>query len=493
MAPNKKKKKPVSHPARGFATVSTPSKKADESPQEPKDNPEAPSTDGKPMNATTRLHDHGGPEDVASEVRHMTPEELERHLEEAELQSLLDVHGQSSKNDVGRQKARLEAERRNLRRGGMMLETESWLSPVMEEVLELGRSSEDLVPTKKSGEHLDDTDLCVKLWTVQQTLDSLHFRNIDGALKHLIRMSSVLPKPYSSSLIWGLDEALNWLARWSEPEDLPAYDHQNLRSIPTSRPSSPPSAYASGETIDASDSPTNTFYSCSTSTDDANPSASSSTPENHAENEASVTTNTVSDDSDDNDPDQLVDKFLSAKYELLKDSLDSKANQQEQRLSEQQCLRLKRRIERIERDILFEQEDAMGRWEALRNDLEIEHARSKALNMRQKRATKTRVSTDIAAPAVDAEYIQQNENDEVGEDLFGSIFASNDNTDLDTSEVAAQTVTLRDFSPAGVGASPSRVLEDVCKARYVQLCIQSTSQHVLSGSRARKHFGTSEA
>ena len=81
MAPNKKKKKALSNPARGFATVSTPSKKVDESPPDPKDNPKVPLIDGKPVDAKTEGANHAGLDHKATNPQHMTPEELEQHLE----------------------------------------------------------------------------------------------------------------------------------------------------------------------------------------------------------------------------------------------------------------------------------------------------------------------------------------------------------------------------------------------------------------------------
>jgi ATP-dependent RNA helicase DHX29 len=249
MAPNKKKKKAVSNPARGFATVSTPSKKTDEEPEQ-KDTSETPSSDGKPASGGLEAATHTEPRVEGPNLQNMTPEELEQHLEDAELQSLLDLHGQRSKKDVTRQVARLETERRSLRRSSMMLEAESWLPSVIEEILDLARSSPK--PSKKKSGEFNDTNLCVKLWNVQQTLDILGFRHIEGALRHLMKISTLIPNTDATSLIWGLDEAMNWLALYADQCDLPPYQQQHSRlSPPASRPRSPTSANASGESIAA--------------------------------------------------------------------------------------------------------------------------------------------------------------------------------------------------------------------------------------------------
>jgi ATP-dependent RNA helicase DHX29 len=230
MAPNKKKRKPVSNPARGFTTVSLPSKKAETVSPEPEVVTEPSPNDGRPTDDGTKCDHPPGSETGTSDLRNMTPEELEQHLEQAELQALLDLHRQRSKRDASRQITRLETERRSLRRSDMTLETESWLPQVMEEILELARSaSHELIAVKSSEGPLDQADLCIKLWTLKQVLESLHFRNIDGALKYLISISSVTPKPTTSSMVWGLEEAQHWLALHLQPEDLPGYQETNTR------------------------------------------------------------------------------------------------------------------------------------------------------------------------------------------------------------------------------------------------------------------------
>ncbi len=472
MAPNKKKKKKqaASNPARGFATVSTPSKKVDEDLPEPKDNLELPSVDGKPVNAERQDESHAGVEHGAPHLQDMSPEELEQHLEQAELQSILDIHGQRSKKDVSRQIARLEIERRSLRQSAMMLETEGWLHQVLDEILELARSISPHVNTIKAVEdRLDDTDLCIKLWTVQETLESLHFPNVEGALKHLIKISSGTLLTGSSSLIWGLDEALTWLVLHSGPNDLPAYQQRGPRHTPpASRPRSPTSAYASGETTDTSSFPITRPYSYSPTVNDADAHGSSHTPVSDTRNEISdpSPTTPISDDSDDNDPDQLTDKYLAAQHELLKASLSSKENKQEQQSSDQHPNRLKRRIQKIEHDVLFDRDEAMARWDEIEKDLEVEYARSTALAMRQYQPNGPPIATDNYVVDGELEATESiADNDTIRDDLFGSLFSSNTDNDLDSYAAAAVKTTLRDFGPLGAGTNPRKVLEDVCKDR----------------------------
>jgi ATP-dependent RNA helicase DHX29 len=471
MAPNKKKKKkPTSNPARGFATVSTPSKKVDDSPPEAEDGSEVPSINGKHASAEKNGQRHVGLESGASDLQHMTPEELEQHLEEAELQSILDVHGQRSKRDVSRQVARLETERRGLRQSGMMLETEGWLHDVLDEILELVTPfPSDLKTTKTAEEPFNDTDLCVKLWTVQETLQSLNFRNVEAVQRHLIKISSVIAEPGSNSMIWGLDEALDWLAIHSDPKDLPGYQQLIPRyTSSASRPRSPASSHTSGETIENSDSAVNHSRNYSPSVDDAGQTASLSMPISHGKNQASndIPATPVFEESDDDDPDQLTDRYLSARYELLKGSLGNNGSQQEQLATDQQANRLRQRIQRIERDVLFDRDEAMVRWPQIKSDLEVEQARSNALADRQKRPDRTATPTENYAVNDDFEESRSTANsDAVGEDLFGNIFASGGNDHGDSDAAATVAITVKDFGPLGAGANPRKALEDVCKAR----------------------------
>jgi ATP-dependent RNA helicase DHX29 len=475
MAPNKKKRKPVNNPARGFATVSTPSKKVDDSLPELQDRPGQSSVYGKPVVVGVGQEIKVAPGNEAFNLQHsqhMSPDELEHHLEEAELQILLDTHGQRRKKEIVRQIARLETERRSLRRGGIMLETESWLSQVLEDILELARSFLlDQKAIKTVEERPDDTALCVRLWTVQQTLLSLRFHEVDDVLKHLVKTFYLNTKTDSNSLVWGLDEAMNWLALRSNLGDLPAYqqemNHQD--TPPASRDRSPGFADASGETSDASNFPVTRLYRYLPSSDDTDSGTSSATSESQTKNEASDInpSQSLSDDSDDevDDPDDLIGKFLSAKYKLLKSSLSSEGTRPGSQATGQQAHRLTRRIQKIERDVLFDRDEAMARWDDIKRDLEVEHARSNALAKRRKRPDEITLADGYGADAESGKSESKADDDNIGGDLFGNIFASDEKTNDDGDAPTAVTITLRDFGPLGAGGSPRKVLEEICKAR----------------------------
>lgn len=450
--------------------MSTPSKKDDEIPAQLEDYPPLPSVDGKHAYAETESKSQVALHSGDSDLQHMTPEELEQHLEEAELQNLLDVHRQRSRKDVSRQVARLETERRSLRQTGMPLETESWLHPVVEEVLELARaSSRDVKSIQKLDGPYNDTDLCLKLWAAQETLQSLHFHNLEGALQHLVEIAPMIAKPSSGSLVWGLDEALDWLALHSNTEDLPSYQQRSPRYTPTaSRPRSPASTNITGENVQSSDLSGTRSCSYSPSVIDADPRTSSPTPTIHTKAEVSDGSQMteVSDDSDDDDPDQLIERYISAKHELLRRSQSGKGLDQEQPATDKQAKKLNRRIQRIERDVLFDRDEAVAQWNEVKGDLEAEAARSNSLAIRQKPLNKrSSLRDDLGTSSGVGGSVSAANNDADDEELFGSMFSTEENTSPDSETVTAVPITIRDFGPLGAGAKPRKVLEDVCKAR----------------------------
>lgn len=473
MAPNKKKKKPMGNPSRGFATVSTISKKAGESRLQTQDkteensaNSELPSVEAKQQKDT--VLDNG-----TSDLQHMSPEELEHHLEESALQALLDCYGQRCKKEVIRHTARLETERRSLRRGGIMLETESWLPDVQEEILELAKvSSSDPRAPKSAGRGPDESDLCIRLWTVQQILVSLRFRGTDDVSRQLLTMFRASPNNDSTSLVSALEDAISWLAMHGDAGDLPAYQSQMHLQVspPASRDRSPVSAHASGDIIDTSSlsNPRLRGYSPHADDSESNTASKSITPRSPTKDNTPDTNSTaaVSDDSDEDDPEQLVDKFLSAKYELLECSLRKPADQQEAPATGQQLQKLKRRIERIERDVLFDRDEAMARWDHVKRDLEIEHTRSNRVARRQPRLNDELLSADTSPGGLGIRRAEVEVNDDaVDEGSFGGMFALDENSGDEHETAGTPNVTLRDFGPVVGGGAPRKVLEDICKAR----------------------------
>ena len=228
---NKKKKKPVSNPARGFATTSIASKpkpEANEHELGPTTPP--PVTPQSTQEDTTQVVGLGGVVSGAP-FTNLSPEEFEKQLDNSELQVLVEKYAQKSKRDAIRQKTRLETDRRVLRGQAETLNTRKWLPhELMEEILDLVKSEERLAgPATESSvqlKPLSEEELTIRLWTLQQSLIGAGFleSRVVLALDYVLKISDKIGAS-SKEAIWGMEEALDWLARNCLREDLPDYDN----------------------------------------------------------------------------------------------------------------------------------------------------------------------------------------------------------------------------------------------------------------------------
>jgi ATP-dependent RNA helicase DHX29 len=161
----------------------------------------------------------------------LTAEEFEKELEDSALQVVVEKHAQKSKRDAARQKTRLETDRRLLRSQAESLNTRKWLPPeLMEEILDLvkaegrftGQSNEVLSNPKQVSEE----ELTLRLWTLQQALLGSGFveEKISLALRHVLGISDKIGVG-NKDAIWGMEEALDWLARNCSRDELPDYEN----------------------------------------------------------------------------------------------------------------------------------------------------------------------------------------------------------------------------------------------------------------------------
>jgi len=230
MAGGKKKKKPASNPARGFATTSIASKPKVELPElVPKSTPLNEAKDMVDVQHTEQAAPANS--STVSTEKVVTAEEFEKQLEESELQVLVEKHAQKSKRDAARQKTRLETDRRLLRSQAESLNTRKWLPPeLMEEILDLvkaegrftGQSNEVLGSSKQASEE----ELTIRLWTLQQALLGSGFieDKVKSALRHVLDISDRIGVG-NKDAIWGMEESLDWLARACLREELPDYEN----------------------------------------------------------------------------------------------------------------------------------------------------------------------------------------------------------------------------------------------------------------------------
>lgn len=246
MAGKKKTKKPAANPARGFATTSVASKprvdtpdSTDEAAGSSNDVGTASKTDAGASAATLPQQNANGVSASTKEAdKPLSPEEFERQLEESELQLLVEKYAQKVRRDVQRQKNRLETDRRVLRGQAETVNTRKWLpSELMEHIIDLIQAESRFAASSitsdsnTTGKALQEEDLTIKLWTLQETLAAAGFPEdkIQPALRFVLDIAPGV-SPVSRESIWGLDEALEWLARECVRDELPDYEARGKKS-----------------------------------------------------------------------------------------------------------------------------------------------------------------------------------------------------------------------------------------------------------------------
>lgn len=211
--------------------ATTPSSAAEESKPTPENEPQPERTDVRTAGAAAPP--------TTSSLQDYTPEELEKHLEEAELQILVDKYAFKCKNDATRQATKLDNERRVFRQQSVTLSLLEWLpTDIQDSILELGSTEEHdylitsgRVPSSKQAG--SDEDLYNKLWTLKETLLKLDFpaNRVEDALKHVLQYFAGNSANAGRDVVWNLDEAIEWLATHSDKNELPSYTQTNTSQL----------------------------------------------------------------------------------------------------------------------------------------------------------------------------------------------------------------------------------------------------------------------
>jgi ATP-dependent RNA helicase DHX29 len=470
MAPNRKKKKPVANPARGVATVSQPSKAKVEAELNQNEGDEILESQNEVQNlgeTPVRLDKATG-KSVA--ISGMSPEDLEKHLEDAELQELIEAHSAQSQKDAARQATRLETERRTLRLHANKLSTSSWLSEdSVTELLESSKESQKQVVFRSSTLHapIVETDLTIKVWSLKRLLESLGLPRTDEVIEHVLRLAHVDAVGDDKDYIWGLPDSLEWYGHNAEELDLALYE--TVEGRPASASRSP--SISRPVTPDANDLPTDVAGL------------------NKAETEIS----SESDDSsiqgiesdEDNDPEKLASNWLALRRSLLRIEHLKVGNHKTSR-AKARVLRVQKRLKSVESDPLFDGYEAEIAWRAKLPGLFAEIQAENSLL----ESAKVHVNADPvpqSKPAA-AEVISQTKVncDETGsrEDIleqqdvdviFGDMFTAPESYKaskaLPSDTEIGPNVRLVDFGK-WAGLNPRRVLEETCKIRDKKCRVQ---------------------
>lgn len=498
---NKKKKtKPAANPARGYATTSTISRSrvepTEDTPPSTKKGADGPAT--KSNTSASQAPDEsvktaGG----ADKKKELTPEEFEAQLEESELQLLADKHAQKTKRDAQRQKQRLETDRRLLRGQAESINAKKWLpTELMDHILDLiqaeSRFAASSTPSEgaSAGRMLSEEDLTIKLWTLQQTLRSSGFpeEKVQASLQFVLDISTNVSGNNKDS-IWGLDEALDWLARECPVEELPEYDKRG-KSGPNSGESPLPSGATTPllleiEALQKAKSKKKNGATTPRSTGTASPRKQVITYDSDIE------------------PDDLIPSYLDTKTKLFALQRPQQDGPRKGRKSGQQLqpppatgdstedleiAKLLAKLDRVEKDPLFDAGLAQMQWEPKRIALERDYAENKRLKVETEVSSRSEEQGQAKdnkpqsgdedeedeiskeAKRMAAEILAQND-DEEDQDLAGLFSAlptnevdSNGKTNTVINNSDGSKTTIRDFGK-WIGISPTRVLEEACRSR----------------------------
>lgn len=499
---NKKKKtKPAANPARGYATTSTISKARVEA----TDNDPPPAKKGIDDSATKpTISASQGPHEAEKSTtatepkKELTPEEFEAQLEEAELQLLVDKHAQKTKRDAIRQKQRLETDRRLLRSQAESINAKKWLPvELMDHILDLiqaeARFAASVTTSEGSsnGKMPSEEELTVKLWTLQQTLRGSGFaeEKVQAALQFVLDISANIPGNIKDS-VWGLDEALDWLARECPVEDLPEYDNRGKQGA------------SSGESPLPSGATTPLLLEIEALQKTKSKKKNGTTTPRNA-GAISPRRQVVTYDSD-IEPDDLVPSYLETRTKLFglqrpQQDVSKKGRKSGQQLQlptatgdsvdDMEIAKLQAKLDKIEKDPLFDAGLARMQWEPKRITLEREYAEKKKIKPEVEATTEIQEqsqpdedkhqSTDDGddddeivreAKKMAAEILAQDDDDEdqALADLFSALPTNEVDANGKTSTVMNSSdgtkVTIRDFGKF-IGVSPMRLLEEACRSR----------------------------
>ena len=487
MAPNKRRKKPASNPARGFATTSTASKsKIEEVSAEAAQI--ANQAQKQPSESKGQTRQGYAPSDqvpAEKQISELSPEELEKHLEQSELQSLIDRFGDTVQRRVDRHVSKLHTERRLLRLQADPLLTQSWLDSETIELIDRLTDEDHRfreAPVHKKPEfsslvEVPEDDLVVALWTLHKLLPSLGFSDSQGwsvlqqVLQHNELVSDSAPKS-SKDVIWSLDFCLDWLAREGGCNYRAIENVRKEKKLPKG-----PSA-SSREDASPKTSASNGSRTHAPAKSMLDPTVASSD-----RSQISDTTESEADSGSDLEPEEMIHKYVALQTRLFwidpgnPNKPHKKGDQMVpvspiSRKSLAKKASIERKLSKIRSDILFDQVEAEQEWTSIRAQLLKETAERRRWHVKEE-VSGERISERPVLEKDPVSDSPRSENIDLDDDMLGELFSSLNNAEvvpskatphLTSTNTTGDSIKTIDFG-SWSGGSPRRVLEDTCKAK----------------------------
>ena len=144
---------------------------------------------------------------------------------------MVEKHASKVKRDVARQVSRLQSDRRVLRAQAEPLNTRRWLSKdILDEIIGMTREdwgrerTGEAINNSGTRKPLGEEESSVRLWTLKLILAELGLsaEKVEEVLRVLVDSDTAVGM--SKDAVWGLDEALEWLALYCGKEELEDYD-----------------------------------------------------------------------------------------------------------------------------------------------------------------------------------------------------------------------------------------------------------------------------
>ncbi|CAN9374166.1 unnamed protein product [Alternaria alternata] len=406
-----------------------------------------------------------------------TPEELEAQLERDELQLLVEKHAPKVRRESSRYVSKFQTDRRLLRSQSHAMTVHDWLpSEILDSIILLAQA-ESNDSNRRQGQQsllktLTEEDAMSKLWTLDLTLRELGFSqdHIQPVLRWLCANAASID---ASSGIWGLQEALEWLAldqcedhSFSYEESQPR--RSGLESLDVSRPPTPPPQRSTnGNTMSG-----------------ASPSAPVKAP---AQAESSQSDVYVSDLDSELESDELIPAYLKIKgklFEIDPQLVDASTRKPKGSKSKKSApvptqtpavRKLLSQLQQITSDPLFDEYQAEAQWPAKRNQIAQSQAEKRQQNGSQSSNPRVQdndttldlsVSAKVEASPVPAASPSERDGEEDA-DLLGGMFAVPDATsapEATSNGTDSDNIALRDFGKMS-GVSPRKVLEEAMRSR----------------------------
>lgn len=212
-----KKKKPAGNPARGFATTSIASKpKSEKIVSDATVNGDAPPPSKEHVTTTVPTPEVVPKAEEAKQEVNQTPEEFEAQLERDELQLLVEKHAPKVRREAHRNVAKFQTDRRVLRGQSHSMTAHDWMpGEILDRIIALAQAESNDSNRRQGPQSLlkvlTEEDAMSKLWILDLTLREFSFTDdhVQPVLKWLCANAAAVD---TSASVWGLQEALEWLA-----------------------------------------------------------------------------------------------------------------------------------------------------------------------------------------------------------------------------------------------------------------------------------------